>query len=188
MHLHSIVFKMVFLAGALAFLPIAYSPDSPNVIPDHLQYSRTLTSPQSPGLRGQFNGFRKQKEIINHVVNFCGEDLMLYHNPKNRQYLLVPILQEARDQIEPSTSIRQVRRWFNFWIDYAETPLERKLCKKNYYKGKKHYKTLNVGRRGLRWNAPDSIILRHVLINYPALYMEEIKTQVLIFFWEEMVC
>ena len=106
MHLHSIVFKMVFLAGALALLPIAYSPDSPNVIPDHLRYSRTLTSPQSPGLRGQFNGSRKQKEIINHVVNLCGEDLMLYHDPKNRQYPLSHILKEVRDQIEPSASIR----------------------------------------------------------------------------------
>ena len=105
MHLHLIVFKMIFLAGALALLPIAYSPDSPNVIPDHLWYSRTLTSPQSPGLRGQFNGTRKQKDIINHVVDCCGEDLMLYHDPKNRKYPLEPILREARDITEPSVSI-----------------------------------------------------------------------------------
>ena len=54
---------------------------------------------------------------------------MLYHDSNQTAYPLERVLKRARDECEPTASIRQVRRWFNFWVDFAETPVE--LKKKN---------------------------------------------------------
>ena len=114
-------------------------------------------------------------------MNFCGEDLMLYHDNNVHAYPLAPVLKRARDECEPLASVRQVRRWFNFWMDNSETPVERKKLKQSARNmGRNHYKShrIRVGRS--RWAESDTIILRYVLDNYAALYMEEMRDQIYI--------
>ena len=118
--------KMVFLAAALAALPSVFPPNNLALVPNRLRYSRTLQ-----GNRGPLDGSRRQKQVIKHIVNFCGEDLMLYHDNNVHAYPLAPVLKRARDECEPLASVRQVRRWFNFWMDNSETPVERKKQKQS---------------------------------------------------------
>ena len=171
------VAKMVFLAAALVALPAVYHMQNHGIIPDRLRYSRTLT-----GTRGPFDGSRIQKKIIRYIVDICGEDLMLYHDPIQTAYPLERVLKRARDECEPTASIRQVRRWFNFWVDFAVTPVELKTKKQSARNmGRNHYKSGGIIPSGRsRWHTSDTVILRYVLENYPELYMEEMKDQVCI--------
>ena len=114
-----------------------------------------------------------QKEVIASICCSLGNtNVYRCYQGSRRRTSLGAALKEARDTVVPKVSISTIRRWWNFFIRYGDTPAVVRRNKYRQYHGR--YVTRSTSGD---WNTTYTTILTQIVDDQPDLYLDEIQNE-----------
>jgi len=116
---------------------------------------------------------RIQKEVIASICCSLGNaNVYRCYQGSRRRTSLIVALREVRDGIVPKVSISTIRRWWNYFIRYGDTPAIARRNRYRQYLG--HYVQRSTSGD---WNSTYTTILTQIVDDQPDLYLDEIQKE-----------
>mmetsp|Transcript_40444 Transcript_40444/g.45125 ORF Transcript_40444/g.45125 Transcript_40444/m.45125 type:complete len:252 (-) Transcript_40444:203-958(-) len=114
-----------------------------------------------------------QKEVIASIFCSLGNaNVYRCYQGSRRRTSLIVALREVRDGIVPKVSISTIRRWWNYFIRYGDTPAIARRNRYRQYLG--HYVQRSTSGD---WNSTYTTILKQIVDDQPDLYLDEIQKE-----------
>mmetsp|Transcript_10564 Transcript_10564/g.10208 ORF Transcript_10564/g.10208 Transcript_10564/m.10208 type:complete len:164 (+) Transcript_10564:87-578(+) len=114
-----------------------------------------------------------QKEVIASICCSLGNaNVYRCYQGSRRRTSLIVALREVRDGIVPKVSISTIRRWWNYFIRYGDTPAIARRNRYRQYLG--HYVQRSTSGD---WSSTYTTILTQIVDDQPDLYLDEIQKE-----------
>jgi len=114
-----------------------------------------------------------QKEVIASIFCSLGNaNVYCCYQGSRRRTSLIVALREVRDGIVPKVSISTIRRWWNYFIRYGDTPAIARRNRYRQYLGRYVQRSTSGD-----WNSTYTTILKQIVDDQPDLYLDEIQKE-----------
>jgi transposase len=124
---------------------------------------------------GIYNDVNIQKRVVEYIVLELGDDVYCCAEGSGRRTHLAQVLKRARQDLLPTVSPRQLRRWFYFYLKFGHVKAE----SKRFIRHRADAGTRRYRRRSKRgqWTTADTRHLSSIVQGFPQFYLDEIQEE-----------
>ena len=116
------------------------------------------------------NRIRIQQECIEHICDILGPDVYESYEGSGHRTRLQQAILETQQKIYPSAKPLTIRRWWNHFIQYGDTPAMADRKEVRRYK-RRYTRRTNRGR----WTDEHTATLKEIVDDHPEFYLDEIQ-------------